>query len=195
MKTSTLIGLAALLPALALASGETQPQMMPGAMHDSDAQMPGHAMPGMDRMNGMHGNTDMHEGMSADGHALHGGKAGSPGDPARVDRTVDIDMSDAMRFSPAELRIKTGETIRFFVRNEGRLVHEMVIGPTDRLTQHAEMMRKMPAMAHTAPNMIRLKAGQRGGLVWRFDQPGEFEYVCLLPGHREAGMKGRIVVE
>lgn len=195
MKTSTLIGLIALLPALALASGAQHPPTMPGVMHGSDAQMPEHAMPGMDRMNGMHGNMDMHEGMNADGHDLHGGMAGSPGNSARVDRTVDIDMHDSMRFTPAELRIKTGETIRFFVRNEGRLVHEMVIGPSDRLAQHAEMMRKMPAMAHTAPNMIRLKAGQRGGLVWRFDQPGEFEYACLLPGHREAGMKGRIVVE
>ncbi|OBS10967.1 cupredoxin domain-containing protein [Acidihalobacter prosperus] len=184
MKITTLIGLAALLPALALANGEPQAPMMPAAMHGSDVQMTGHAKPGMERMNGMHGNTDMHEGM-----------AGSPGDPARVDRTVDIDMHDSMRFTPAELRIKTGETIRFFVRNEGRLVHEMVIGPADRLAQHAEMMRKMPTMAHIAPNMIRLKAGQRGGLVWRFDQPGEFEYACLLPGHREAGMKGRIVVE
>ena len=195
MKTSTLIGLVALLPALALANGEPKAPMMPGAMHGSDVQMPGHAMPGMDRMNGMHGNMGMHEGMSADGHDLHGGMAGSPGDPARVDRAVEIDMSDAMRFAPAELHIKTGETIRFFVRNQGHLVHEMVIGPADRLAQHAEMMRKMPAMAHVAPNMIQLKAGQRGGLVWRFDRPGKFEYACLLPGHREAGMKGRIVVE
>ncbi|AOU97879.1 hypothetical protein BI364_07800 [Acidihalobacter yilgarnensis] len=194
MKKSILIALISLLPALAMASGEQQTPMMPGTM-SGDAQMPGHSMPGMDHMNNMHGDMSMHEGMTGDGQAMHGGMAGQPGDPAKVDRTIDIHMSDDMRFAPADLRVKAGETIRFFARNEGRMVHEMVIGTADRLAQHAEMMRKMPEMSHAAPNMIRLNAGQRGGLVWRFDKPGSFEYACLLPGHREAGMKGRIVVE
>ncbi|MDW8324838.1 MAG: plastocyanin, partial [Burkholderiales bacterium] len=42
-------------------------------------------------------------------------------------------------------------------------------------------------MAHVAP-------GGRGEIVWRFNRPGEFFYACLIPGHYEAGMIGRIEV-
>ena len=42
-------------------------------------------------------------------------------------------MNDTMRFDPAEMKFKTGETVRFVVRNEGKIRHEMVIGTVDEL--------------------------------------------------------------
>lgn len=120
---------------------------------------------------------------------------GKPGDPARVDRTIEVVMNDSMRFTPEKISVKAGETIRFFVRNAGRIPHEMVIGSLDELKEHAEMMRKMPGMEHEEPNMITLKAGQRGGIVWQFDKPGTVDFACLIPGHMEAGMTGKVQVE
>lgn len=60
--------------------------------------------------------------------------------------------------------------------------------------EHAGMMLKMPAMTHADPNMIPLVAGQQGELVWQFTRPGEFDFACLVPGHLEAGMTGKISV-
>lgn len=134
-----------------------------------------------------------------------GGKASAPisaeektfgmqGDPAGTTRTIIIDMKDTMRFIPSELRIRPGETVRFVVKNKGRMMHELVLGTLDELKKHGEMMRKFPGMEHDEPYMAHVPPGKKGDLVWRFTQPGEFHYACLIPGHFEAGMIGKITV-
>ena len=125
----------------------------------------------------------------------HDSAAGKAGDPAKVSRTIAVSMVDTMRFTPDQISVKTGETIRFFVKNAGKVPHEMVIGTMDELKEHGETMRTMPAMKHAEPNTITLAAGQRGGIVWQFDKPGEVDFACLIPGHREAGMAGKVKVE
>lgn len=133
-----------------------------------------------------------------DGHGGHGestSSVGKAGDPAKVSRTIEIGMDDTMRFNPAKVTVKAGETIRFFVKNNGRIEHEMVIGSPQELKAHADMMRKSPGMKHAEPNTITLAPGQRGGLVWLFDKAGTVDFACLVPGHLEAGMVGQVRVE
>lgn len=120
--------------------------------------------------------------------------AGQPGDPARVSRTIEVVMDDTMRFTPDSFQARTGETVRFFIRNKGKLKHEMVIGPMEALKAHAEMMRSMPDMQHAEPNMLTLRPGQRGALVWQFGPPGTVDFACLVPGHMEAGMVATVRV-
>lgn len=124
----------------------------------------------------------------------HEADAGRPGDPENVTRTIEVTMDDSMRFTPGKLSFKAGETVRFVVRNNGKITHEMVIGSVDELREHAGMMRTMPAMKHAESNMISLAPGKRGELVWQFSRPGEFDFACLVPGHLEAGMTGKIAV-
>lgn len=120
---------------------------------------------------------------------------GRPGDAKKVTRTVTIRMTDAMRFTPSVVNVRQGETIRFVVRNEGRQKHEMVIGTAAGLKEHAEAMKKHPDMEHEDhPQAVHLNAGRRGSNVWQFTKAGEFDFACLLPGHFDAGMVGRIVV-
>ncbi len=109
-------------------------------------------------------------------------------------RTVSIAMSDRMRFSPDSLAIKRGETVRFVVANEGRTMHEMVLGTMAELKQHAALMRKYPGMEHDEPYMTHVPPGKTRAIVWQFTKPGEFYYGCLIPGHFEAGMIGKITV-
>ena len=134
-----------------------------------------------------------------DGHAGHGDShattAGRPGDPAQVSRTVDVQMDDSMRFTPAQVEVKAGETIRFLVVNKGKLPHEMVIGSMKELDEHAEMMRKMPDMKHAEPNQVNLAPGKRGAILWAFGRPGTLAFACLVPGHKEAGMVGQLSVQ
>jgi uncharacterized cupredoxin-like copper-binding protein len=119
---------------------------------------------------------------------------GREGQPKNATRTVFVDMSDAMRFKPARLTVKRGETIRFRVRNSGTTMHEMVLGTLDDLKTHAEAMRKHPEMEHDEPYMAHVAPGKTGTLVWQFTRPGEFHYGCLVPGHFESGMLGRVRV-
>jgi uncharacterized cupredoxin-like copper-binding protein len=127
--------------------------------------------------------------ISAEEHSF-----GRQGDPKMVTRTVTVDMSDAMRFSPSEVRVKKGETIRFVAKNGGKAMHEMVLGNLAELKAHGEMMKKFPNMEHDEPYMAHVPPGKTQEIVWTFTRAGEFHYGCLLPGHLEAGMIGRVVV-
>lgn len=120
---------------------------------------------------------------------------GIAADPRKATRTIRIKMTDDMRFSPSTISVRQGETVKFMVENKGKLLHEMVIGTPEELAEHAEMMRKFPDMEHDEPHMAHVNAGKTAPLVWRFNRAGEFEFACLLPGHFEAGMKGKIVVK
>jgi len=133
----------------------------------------------------------MKEEQGADGHAAALGK---PGDPGKVNRTVTVEMNDTMRFRPDNIQVKRGETIRFIVRNTGKVKHEMVLGTIKELREHAELMRKFPEMEHADPNQVSVEPGKTGELVWQFTKAGTFDFACLVPGHFEAGMVGKVRV-
>ena len=119
---------------------------------------------------------------------------GREGDPTKATRTIRVDMTDKMRFTPAELSIRRGETVKLVANNRGRVLHELVIGTTDELKKHAELMKKHPGMEHDEPHMAHVKPGKTGEIVWQFTKVGEFQFACLIPGHFEAGMVGKVTV-
>jgi uncharacterized cupredoxin-like copper-binding protein len=119
---------------------------------------------------------------------------GIAGDAKSVTRTVTLSMSDSMRFTPDKLAFKQGETVRFVIRNQGKLLHELVIGTKPELDTHAAMMVKFPGMEHDEPYMAHVPAGKSGELVWTFNRAGEFDFACLIAGHYQSGMVGKISV-
>jgi uncharacterized cupredoxin-like copper-binding protein len=120
---------------------------------------------------------------------------GKPGDPNKVSRTIAVTMSDQMRYTPDSVRVKRGETIRFVVKNAGEIKHEMVIGTEKDLKEHAIAMQKNPEMEHDDPNAVTVEPGKTGELVWQFTKPGNLKFACLVPGHFEAGMIGKVTVQ
>ena len=120
---------------------------------------------------------------------------GRAADPRRAGRTIHVEMADTMRYSPAEITVTRGDTVRFVVSNKGQALHEMVLGRMQELREHAEMMKKHPGMEHDEPHMLHVAPGKTGEMGWRFTRAGEFHYGCLVPGHFEAGMVGRITVK
>ena len=125
----------------------------------------------------------------ADEHAF-----GRAADPKKAKRTVRVDMTDQMRFHPVEITVKRGEIVRFVPVNKGQVLHEMVLGTMDDLKNHAELMRKHPGMEHDEPHMAHVAPGKSGEMGWQFTHTGEFYYGCLIPGHFEAGMVGKVKV-
>ncbi|WP_396440895.1 plastocyanin/azurin family copper-binding protein [Limnohabitans sp.] len=120
---------------------------------------------------------------------------GIAGDPKKTTRTIEIRMTDNMRFAPKAIQVKLGETVRLVAVNAGKVLHELVIGTPQELKAHAEMMKKHPGMEHDEPYMAHVNPGQKGTIVWTFNRAGSFEFACLIPGHFEAGMIGRITVK
>lgn len=119
---------------------------------------------------------------------------GRAADPKKAKRTIRVDMSDEMRFHPAQITVKRGEVVRFVPVNKGQVMHEMVLGTMDDLKKHAELMRKHPEMEHDEPHMAHVSPGTSGEIGWQFNTAGEFHYGCLIPGHFEAGMIGTVKV-
>jgi uncharacterized cupredoxin-like copper-binding protein len=139
---------------------------------------------------------------SHSGHGAHSQGAsvkeqkpwGIAGDAKDVRRTIQVTMTDNMRFSPDRIEVRQGETVRLVVKNAGKVLHELVIGTRQELDEHAAMMKKHPGMEHDEPYMAHVAAGKTGQLVWNFNRAGDFEFACLIPGHYEAGMIGKIRV-
>jgi uncharacterized cupredoxin-like copper-binding protein len=135
-------------------------------------------------------------GNHAGGHS-HGDEEtaiGKPGLPAKVNRTITIEMNDSMRYLPADLQVRQGETIRLVVRNVGKVKHELSLGTQKELMEHLEEMKKFPDMEHDEPSKVTLAPGKQGEIIWQFTKAGPVNFACLMPGHYEAGMKGVIRV-
>jgi len=138
---------------------------------------------------------------------------GEPGKPGQASRTIEMKMYDSY-FVPQAIRLKAGETVRFVVRNEGKLVHEFSIGTPEMHAEHQEEMSMMMrrgaltldhidhermkmdiggghTLEHDDPNSLLLDPGQSGEITWHFPMGGDLEFACNVPGHYAAGMVGR----
>lgn len=124
----------------------------------------------------------------------HAAAIGKPASASEANRTVEVSMDDSMRFEPERIEVRQGETIRFVVRNLGQVKHEFVLGTLAELKKHAALMAKFPQMEHDDPNAVWVEPGRSGELAWTFTKAGRFDFACLVPGHFEAGMKGKIIV-
>lgn len=119
---------------------------------------------------------------------------GIAGDAKAVKHTVEHKMLDSMRFTPDRVNVKVGDTVRFVIKNDGRIMHEFVLGTKKELDDHAALMKKFPNMEHEEPYMLHVPPGKTGEVIWTFNRPGQFDFACLIPGHYEAGMIGKVTV-
>ena len=138
--------------------------------------------------------TALASGDHAGGHPGDPGAIGEPGNAAKVTRTITVDMTDGMRFTPANISAKQGETIKFVVKNSGKVKHEMVLGTEKELKEHYEAMKKFPEMEHADENMVTVQPGKSGEIIWQFTKTGKVNFACLQPGHYDAGMTGAVTV-
>ena len=132
-------------------------------------------------------------------HEDHGHfSAGEPGDPKKPARVIKVKMFEdgkKMLYEPALIEVRLGEQVRFVLENSGDEDHEFVLATVAENKKHGEMMKKFPDMEHDDPNAKRVMTYGSGDLVWKFTKRGELEFACLIPGHYEAGMHGKIIVK
>lgn len=123
---------------------------------------------------------------------------GQPGSENKVTRTVEISIKETaggdMVFEPDAIHIESGAVVRFVISNLGAMDHEFFLGSFDEIAEHQLWMRDHPDMQHDDPNAISISSGQTDELVWEFSEMTNLEFVCLFPGHRQAGMWGVIMV-
>lgn len=116
------------------------------------------------------------------------------GDSRAVDRTVDFKISGEMRVTPDRVEIKQGQKVRLVLKNDSRVPLEFALGTEDGVIEHAAQMLKFPDMTHDQAYVVRLAPGTTDEMVWTFDRAGDFELACLIAGHYQSGMVGKIKV-
>ncbi len=106
--------------------------------------------------------------------ALVGCGGGDTG-PAGVTLTVD---GTEFSFDPEQVTVESGQAATVNFTNSGSLEHNwVVVGADDPI------------------NTGLVGAGSEGSVTFTIDEPGEYTIVCDVPGHREAGMEGTLIVE
>ena len=131
------------------------------------------------------------------GHKHLSFNAGTPGDPKKPFRTVEMTAKEGngtMAFEPAKIVVTQGEQVKFVIKNAGELDHEFMLETFEANKKHAIAMQKNPEMEHDDPNGKRVVSKKSADLIWKFSKLGTYEYACLIPGHYEAGMKGVVEV-
>ena len=131
----------------------------------------------------------------AKGEELPFGKPGNPKLPARVITIAMVEGNGKMSFSPSVVQVRKGERVKFILRNTGELDHELILATLEMNLAHAKEMEKNPDMQHDDPNGKRIAPKKTSEIVWMFSKDGEFDFSCLIPGHREAGMHGKVIVK
>ena len=119
---------------------------------------------------------------------------GIAGEARAAKRSIEVRMTDTMRFIPDALSVRRGETVRLVIRNDGRMLHEFVLGTKKDLDEHAALMIKFPTMEHDEPYMAHVAPGNTAQIVWHFNRAGQFDFACLIAGHYQAGMVGKVTV-
>lgn len=121
------------------------------------------------------------------------GGGGSPTDQGP--RTVQVEMTDELRFEPAEFTFQAGETVRFEVTNAGQIVHEFLIGDEAAQDEFEMEMSEGDGMAHDTDAGVSVEPGESETFEYTFAEAGELLAGCHEPGHYDGGMKATITVE
>ena len=110
--------------------------------------------------------------------------------PARAAQRVTITFHYS-RFGPETLTVPAGVPVTFTLRNDDPIDHEWIVGPPEVHAAH----RVGTEPAHEGrPTEVSVPALSTRVTTVTFDRPGEYAFVCHLPGHEAYGMTGVVLV-
>ena len=94
-------------------------------------------------------------------------------------------------FEPSVVRVPVGVPVSITLRNDDPIEHEWIIGGPDVHAAH-----RVGTEAHhgDVPTEVTVPAFDTRTTSITFDRPGEYQFICHLPGHEAYGMKGALRV-
>ncbi len=137
----------------------------------------------------------------ADGDvALHeeGAEANAYLEAAPKDALYLVEMT-SFAYTPQILEVNTGEVLEIAVQNVEPVLHDFTIDQIDAdvhisylggTGQHAHA----EASAQEADVHFALTEPGTGVVHLNIHEPGEYVFYCTVPGHRESGMEGTLIV-
>jgi uncharacterized cupredoxin-like copper-binding protein len=141
------------------------------------------------------GEVDSHDGDHATASATHE-------DKADVDELVEITLNAVegrpWRFEPGTIEVTLGHPVKLTLVNDGRTEHDVEIAgfPADIESAGGAMDHDRLGGGHHDDGVVAAHAepGTTATVVFTPTAVGEYEFTCTIPGHKEAGMVGKLVV-
>jgi uncharacterized cupredoxin-like copper-binding protein len=102
--------------------------------------------------------------------------------------TVDVGIHYS-EFSIEALKVHEGTVVRFVVRNDDPINHELIVGDEAVHRRHRTGSERVHP---PVPGEVSVGPGETALTFFRFDEPGAIEFACHLAGHYDYGMHGEI---
>lgn len=114
------------------------------------------------------------------------GTAAAASDSARLGTTVSVTITSKTEFKFTVKPSKVGRgVVTFKITNNGNLPHDFKVCSSNK---------GGTATSCNGKSTKQISPKSTGKLVVTFVRSGKYEYLCTLPGHAAAGMKGLITV-
>ena len=139
------------------------------------------------------GSTDVAEGGAQDTYEVVLTQA-----PGAGEETLTLEAKE-FQFEPATIEVVAGQPVKLVLRNTGSLEHDFSVMEIPLVATTASGAESMPGhdMGHMAeePDLhVAAQMGQSAELEFTATRPGTYEFFCAVPGHKEAGMVGTLVM-
>ncbi len=116
------------------------------------------------------------------------GWACGDGGQATEERAIEIHYS---RFEPTIVTIPAGVPVTITLTNGDPIGHEWMVGDE---AMHERHRTGTEPFHDEIPTEVSLRAYETRETTIEFDEPGEYKFICHLPGHEEYGMVGTLRV-
>ena len=93
-------------------------------------------------------------------------------------------------FEPALVSVRAGTRVTITLRNDDPIDHEWIVGPP---AIHEIHRHGTEAVHAGRPTEVSVPALSTRVTTITFDEPGNYAYICHLPGHEEYGMIGELI--
>ena len=112
------------------------------------------------------------------------------GPPALARDRIEIEMRYSS-FTPTEVVVPAGVPTTFVLVDADPIDHEWMVGDAAFHERHRTGTEPVHGMR---PEEVTIPAGTARTTTVTFRQPGEYLYICHLPGHEAYGMVGMLRV-
>ena len=115
-----------------------------------------------------------------------------------VDMTLNVVEGRRWSFEPAVFEVSVGERVMLTLVNDGRAVHDVEITgvPAEEIEVVSGETHAAAGGGHHDEAVVAAHAspGTTATVLFTPTEAGEYEFAYTIPGHKEAGMFGKLIV-
>ena len=110
------------------------------------------------------------------------------GNGGSTEATIAIHFS---RFSPEAITLPAGEPVTITLQNDDPIEHEWIVGTPE---VHERHRNGTEPFHDQIPTEVTIPALATRETTLTFERPGDYAFICHLPGHEAYGMTGTLTV-